>query len=172
MRELEARERRLGSRSSDFKTAWGGLIIGSALIASIVGIAWSGSDWGRGIFSHLCHQQTGRCIAVGGTAMAVCARCLGIYVGIVVGCAFHALRYSRFKVSSTWLWINLLGAACTNGLDVLLEAWQAYGNLPILRLALGLYLGVSLALFVLGRVTTPSPKENNRASNRLPSGVG
>lgn len=172
MRDLATRGRRPGSRSSDVKIAWGGLILCSALIASIVVIAWSGSDWGRGIFSHLCHQQTDRCLTLGGNAMAVCARCLGIYIGIVLGCAVHAPRYSPSKVSSTWLWINLLGAACANGFEVLLEVWQAYGNLPFLRLALGFYLGVALALFVLDRAVTPSPMDNNRASNRLPSGVG
>jgi len=76
MRDLATRGRRPGSRSSDVKIAWGGLILCSALIASIVVIAWSGSDWGRGIFSHLCHQQTDRCLTLGGTAMAVCARWL------------------------------------------------------------------------------------------------
>lgn len=171
MSETKILDRSLNPRSSLSKIAWGGLVCGSVLIALLSLIAWMDWEWGRGVFSHLCHQRSDRCLTVGGTAMAVCARCLGIYGGIGLGCGISVFSRSRFELSSTYLGISLLGAVCANGLDFLLESWQVYGNLPILRLVLGLSLGVSLALFVLGRAVSASLAREDRGSNRLPSGV-
>ena len=37
------------------------------------------------VFAPLCHQDPGRCFPYAGDPLAVCARCLGIYIGFVLG---------------------------------------------------------------------------------------
>ena len=37
------------------------------------------------VFSPLCHQDPGRCFHYAGYPLAVCGRCLGIYIGFVLG---------------------------------------------------------------------------------------
>src|ERR1700761_8410929 len=39
----------------------------------------------RGFFSSLCHQNPDRSFLIRGVPVAVCARCLGIYLGVVAG---------------------------------------------------------------------------------------
>ena len=36
-------------------------------------------------FSGICHQESDRCFHYHGLPLAVCARCLGIYIGFVIG---------------------------------------------------------------------------------------
>ncbi|HCR28895.1 MAG TPA: hypothetical protein DIV79_02625 [Opitutae bacterium] len=147
--------------------ALGGGICGSILVTGVLLIALFDWDCGSGIFSHLCHQHSDRCLTFGGTALAVCARCFGIYCGIAIGCFSHLILGARNKISSPWLWIIIGVAVFANGLDSLLEALGIYGNLPGMRFALGLILGVALALFVLGRAEAVLPATRERRSNRL-----
>jgi uncharacterized membrane protein len=42
-------------------------------------------SWLRLAFAPTCHQQPGRCLALGDGPLAVCARCAGLYAGGVLG---------------------------------------------------------------------------------------
>lgn len=35
-------------------------------------------------YTNVCHQESYKCIAIGGKQFLVCARCLGIYTGVVI----------------------------------------------------------------------------------------
>jgi hypothetical protein len=61
-------------------------------------------------FSMVCHQQPERCFEWFGGPLAVCARCLGVYAGLLAAAA----RPMRAPAAALWA----LGAA--NGLDWLL----------------------------------------------------
>lgn len=57
-------------------------------------------DLVQAIFTHLCHQETGRCWAPGGAALALCQRCTGVYVGAVLGvCLAPFMRFKPDKKS-------------------------------------------------------------------------
>lgn len=125
-----------------------GAAIGFGLVAGLLWIAWKDWDWGHSLLAPMCHQKAERCLAIGGTGMAVCARCLGIYLGLSLGCAAYWRR--RFRVARVW-WI--LGVAVGLNLgDFLLEWAGVYGNALWLRLVLGAILGVAIPVFVFSRL--------------------
>ncbi|MDP9262857.1 MAG: DUF2085 domain-containing protein [Acidobacteriota bacterium] len=84
-------------------------------------------------FSPVCHQDPARSFWIFGAPMAVCARCLGIYLGAAVGAWISAPR--RVLLSGLALF------AALNLVDVLTEAAAWHGNWKGVRFALGLLLG-------------------------------
>jgi uncharacterized membrane protein len=88
----------------------------------------------RNFFSPLCHQDPSRSFVVGGSAVAVCVRCLGIYWGAAVGMVVRLRR-------AHWL---LTVAVVLNLVDVASEGMHWHGNLSLVRFLLGLMLGVGV----------------------------
>jgi uncharacterized membrane protein len=57
------------------------------------------------LFRPLCHQQPGRSFWMAGAPMAVCARCLGIYIGAAIGLLVSAVWFSALASGTrpeTW----------------------------------------------------------------------
>jgi uncharacterized membrane protein len=52
------------------------------------------------LFHPLCHQQPARSFWMAGAPMAVCARCLGIYIGTAIGLSVSAFRFSALASST------------------------------------------------------------------------
>jgi uncharacterized membrane protein len=96
----------------------------------------------RTFFASVCHQDPARSFWILGAPMAVCVRCLGIYLGAAVG-AWLPLRQSRG-------WV--VAAVAANLLDVASEMAGVHGNLAGLRLALGMGLGAAAGGLVAGYV--------------------
>lgn len=48
-------------------------------------------------FSGICHQEADRCFLYHGLPLAVCARCLGLYIGFVFG-LLGSLFLARFRM--------------------------------------------------------------------------
>jgi uncharacterized membrane protein len=91
-------------------------------------------------FSLVCHQQAERSFFLFGGTVAVCARCLGIYLGAAVG--------MLFRVSRQLAWRLLMTAAAINLIDWLAEFSGLHGNWMPARFALGLTLGAAAAMLV------------------------
>jgi uncharacterized membrane protein len=91
-------------------------------------------------FALVCHQQSVRSFFLFGGSVAVCARCLGIYLGAAAGLL---LRVSR-RVAWGWL----IAAATINVADWLAELTGMHGNWMATRFAMGLALGVAAGLLV------------------------
>ena len=87
----------------------------------------------RSFFSRLCHQDPARSFMVGGSPAAVCVRCLGIYCGVALAAWFRVGRDFALRLLAAALLINVL--------DVASGALHGHGNLPLVRLLLGLLLG-------------------------------
>jgi len=75
-----------------------------------------------------------------GGSVAVCARCLGIYLGATLGMLVRVPRELALRL--------LLGAAAINVLDWSAELAGSHGNWMLARFALGLALGVTAAMLV------------------------
>ncbi len=88
----------------------------------------------RSFFSRLCHQDPTRSFLVGGSPVAVCVRCLGIYYGAAMGALLRVGRAPAARLLSIALLLNLL--------DVTSGALHWHGNLSAPRFLLGLLLGV------------------------------
>lgn len=102
-------------------------------------------------FRGLCHQDPERSFAVGGHVMAICHRCTGIDVGLVLGAAAAGLGV-RVPVRSRLGWGLPVGAM---GLQVLL-GWLApatFDHAP-LRVATGVLLGAWLAAVLVAALAT------------------
>jgi uncharacterized membrane protein len=92
-------------------------------------------------FALVCHQRPDRSLVMFSGTVAVCARCLGIYLGAAVGLLLRLPR--RFA------WRLLIAAAMLNFVDWAAEIADLHGNWMSARLALGIALGATAAMLVI-----------------------
>ena len=96
-------------------------------------------------FSPVCHQDPQRSVWLFGAPAALCARCLGLYLGAAAGAWLRAPRHILLPAVATALTLNLV--------DVLTESIGLHGNWIPTRFAFGLLLGTTLGALV-GEWTT------------------
>jgi len=104
--------------------------------------------WLRLVYRPGCHQIPGRCLDLGFGPLAVCARCLGLYVGGTSGLLWTLLRNRPSRPHPWWLVVvaapNILDfAAGLVGLPSLANWPRLVVALP-LGMVVGLYLGDAL----------------------------
>ena len=105
----------------------------------------------RRFFSIVCHQDPARSFWLAGAPVAVCVRCLGIYLGGAIGACIRVSRRMAFRM---FVMLGML-----NILDVAAEWVGLHGNLPLPRFALGLALGLAAGALVLSSPRDPAPRE-------------
>jgi uncharacterized membrane protein len=98
----------------------------------------------RRFFSYVCHQDPGRSFWLAGAPVAVCVRCLGIYVGAAAGALLPARREVVLRM--------FVAAVAMNLVDIGAEWMGWHGNLPALRFALGMIAGVAAGALVVSSV--------------------
>jgi uncharacterized membrane protein len=91
-------------------------------------------------FALVCHQRPDRSFWIFGGSVAICSRCLGIYLGVAIGLLLQTKRNMASRL--------LLAAAALNFLDATSELAGLHGNWLGARFALGLALGASGALLI------------------------
>jgi len=91
-------------------------------------------------FALVCHQRPERSFSLFGSGVAVCSRCLGIYLGAALGLLFRTSRTFALRL--------LIAAAALSLLDAGSELAGLHGNWLGVRFALGLGLGVSGAMMI------------------------
>ncbi len=97
----------------------------------------------RKFFSVVCHQDPARSFWIAGGPVAVCVRCLGIYLGAALG-AVGVVRASRAR------WVQVFWAVVAlNVADVAAEWAGLHGNLPAMRFVFGLAAGFAAGALVL-----------------------
>ncbi|MGH9510233.1 MAG: DUF2085 domain-containing protein [Terriglobales bacterium] len=99
--------------------------------------------------SVVCHQDPARSFWIAGAPVAVCTRCLGIYLGAVAGLLASVSRLTVVRF--------LTAAAVVNLLDYYTESAGLHGNWPLLRFALGGILGAGLGALVAASMPRSSP---------------
>ena len=121
-----------------------------ALIALAPYLKSTGSPWSSlvyAVFAPTCHQIDSRCLHIFGFPMAVCARCLGIYLGFFGGtCLFPWLGsdHPRLPQPRTFVMFTLPIALDTSG--NILGLWHTSSPL---RLALGISWGLILPYYLV-----------------------
>lgn len=123
-------------------------------------------------FEAHCHREPHRLLRLGGLVTPVCARCAGLYGGLVLGAAISAPKWSFGRLMA-WA----AAAAAVLAADVLTDAALARPTWGALRFATGAALAYPLAvLLVLGARpggAAPLPAEGAhrgrsvRRSNRI-----
>jgi len=91
-------------------------------------------------FSPVCHQDPARSFWIFGGPVAICARCLGIYLGAAAG--------AWIPVPRPVLLSGLALFAALNLADILTEAAAWHGNWKLTRLLLGALLGLAAGALV------------------------
>jgi len=91
-------------------------------------------------FALVCHQQAERSFALVGGAVAVCARCLGIYLGAALGLLLRVPRVIAVRWLTATVAISLIDWAA--------EIAGLHGNWVFARFAMGVALGVAGGMIV------------------------
>ena len=126
------------------------LMIWLALVVLAPYLRSVGSPWHSlvyAVFAPTCHQIDSRCLRIFGFPMAVCARCLGIYLGMLLGiCLFPRLGPRPLKLpgARTFAVFTLPIALDTAG--NMLSLWSTP---PAMRLGLGISWGVILPFYLI-----------------------
>ncbi len=112
-------------------------------------------------FSLICHQRPDRSFWIFGAPVAVCARCLGIYLGAALGLLLRTSRSIAMRV--------LVTAAAMNLLDAVTEAAGLHGNWIHVRFVLGLAMGAAAALLISSSMQSSPTLLPGLAPHRLDS---
>lgn len=96
-------------------------------------------------FALVCHQQPERSFFLFGGSVAVCARCLGIYLGAAMGCLIRVPR----KIAMQFL----IAVVSVNFVDGLAEFVGLHENWMLMRFMLGIVLGAAAAMIVIASLT-------------------
>jgi len=92
-------------------------------------------------FALVCHQRADRSFVLFGGTVAVCARCLGIYLGAAAGLLIRLPRQLAWRLC--------FAALCINLIDWILELSGLHGNWMSARFALGFVLGMAAAMLIM-----------------------
>ena len=84
-------------------------------------------------FAIVCHQRPERSFWIFGAEMAVCSRCLGIYLGAAAGLLFRTSRRMALRL--------LIAAAAVNLFDAMTELAGWHGNWLAARVCLRITAG-------------------------------
>jgi uncharacterized membrane protein len=127
------------------------------LIAMPLMPAWAGAV-AYGLGSFICHQLPERSFHLAGFQLPVCARCLGIYIGVSGGVAYAWTRPMRGLAklpmpSREFRWLAVVAAAPTV-LTVALETAGAWYPSNSTRALAGLPLGILAGLVVMNALAT------------------
>jgi uncharacterized membrane protein len=95
-------------------------------------------------FALVCHQRPDRSFVMFGGSVAVCARCLGIYLGAAVGLLLSVPRGVASRC--------VIAAVTINMVDWLAEIAGIHGNWMFVRFALGFTLGATAAMLIIASI--------------------
>ncbi len=109
----------------------------------------------------VCHQLPARSFWIFGAPVAICARCLGIYLGAALGLLLRTSRFVAMRL--------LVVAAFLNLLDAVTEVAGWHGNWMMARFVLGFALGAAAALLISSSMQTSATLLYNQAAHRLDS---
>ena len=99
-------------------------------------------------FALVCHQQPERSFFLFGGSVAVCARCVGIYLGAALGLLVCVPRRVAMQL--------LMVTVTVNAIDWCAELAGLHGNWMLARFALGVALGTAAAMVVAAALERPT----------------
>ena len=119
-----------------------------------------GFPWG-GIYSAgdvLCHQKAERSFFLNGNQMPVCARCIAIWVGIVLGLGITIIYPFKLDVKFFSLFIICLLPLAVDGMGQLIGFWESSNAVRLITgLAAGISCGFSIQI-IFAELTSFYPK--------------
>ncbi len=104
--------------------------------------------WLHHCFAPLCHQIPSRSFTLYGHAVAVCARCMGVYGGLVLGILVYPC-FRTYQDRELPARKYLLFALAPTTIDFSLGLLGVVNNTHFSRLLTGIIAGVGLAFYLL-----------------------
>lgn len=124
------------------------MILGSALLCTWAIGEGASARW-RILFRVLCHGMPQRSLEVFGTTMPICARCTGIYAGLLAGIlAFAVLP----RIETAVLKVAVIVAMIPIGLDGLTQAVGLRESNNPLRIVTGVTVAFVCGIWALSSV--------------------
>jgi uncharacterized membrane protein len=114
----------------------------------------------RRCFASVCHQMPGRSPHIGGVPIAVCDRCSGIYLGLVLGVLATGWGRSLWAALGRHGRYVLLGALVPLGIDWVGPLLGLWSNGPISRALTGLLFGIVAASYVTDHLVRRVARSN------------
>ncbi|MEO8216130.1 MAG: DUF2085 domain-containing protein [Acidobacteriota bacterium] len=135
------------ARLSAFLLATGSAVMLLAATICTWAVAHGASLSWRLLFRPFCHGIVSRCFEIWGAPMPICARCTGIYVGLLAGLTVFVLagRSGRLAFPTGLLLLCISPLA----LDGMSQAVRLRESTNELRLWTGLGAGIAFALWAL-----------------------
>ncbi|NOR14503.1 MAG: DUF2085 domain-containing protein [Candidatus Aminicenantes bacterium] len=132
-----------------------GIIVWIAAVFAAAYLKSQSSAYGNliyAIFSPTCHQIPSRCLTLYGNPLAVCTRCLGIYIGFFLGtCLFPVLRGLSSESLPKAKILILMSLPIV--IDTAANVVSPWASPHWLRLATGLIWGAILPFYFIPGVT-------------------
>lgn len=150
------------------RLVWYGLLAGTggllllALLPPFLPVEMQGLV--RECFGPVCHQLPSRSPHVYGVPIAICDRCSGIYVGLVLGVAGTGWGRSVWRRIGSHGRFVLLGSLVPLGVDWVAPLLGLWSNGPVSRALTGFVFGSIAASYVTDRLL--------RRVSRAPSSEG
>jgi uncharacterized membrane protein len=155
------------------RLSWAGLlaatsaVLAVALSPPVLSPAWRAAVMHA--FSPVCHQIPVRSPVLGGVQIAVCDRCTGIYLGLVLGVVTVGGAHRLWREMGRHGRYLLLGSLVPMGVDWVGPILGLWGNGPASRALTGLLFGVVAASFVSDRLLW---KTGHQKEATMPTGTG
>lgn len=153
----------------NWRLTWAGLLMTTATVL-IVALSppLLSSKWRAAVmhaFSPVCHQIPTRSPILGDVQVAICDRCVGIYLGLVIGVAAAGVMHQLWQAMGRYDRYMLLGSLLTMGVDWIGPILGLWHNGAISRGLTGLMFGVVAASFVADRLLWRSRKRDETTTS-------
>lgn len=129
--------------------------ISAALLGTSVLCAWAiahgASPAWRLPFRLLCHGLPERSLSLAGVSMPLCARCVGIYAGLLAGLLLFALLPG---VAERTMRLIALAAVTPLAIDGFTQLFGLRESTNPLRLATGIAAGLAFGMWLLSAIET------------------
>jgi len=99
-------------------------------------------------FSPVCHQLDDRSFHIFGYELAVCSRCVSVYLGFLLGTLIYPMRYKLTNTELPPMWFLLLPLVLLC-IDVFADVMGIFKNTFGTRTISGAYMGFVLPFFLL-----------------------
>ena len=127
---------------------WNGFIFAAPLMIDKGGIFTYASEFIYGLFSKTCHQLDSRSFHIAGIKLAVCSRCVSVYLAFFIGCLVYPIfkKLDNYKLPSLWF---LLIPFVLLILDVGLDLLDIFDNTFLSRSITGGLIGFVLPFYLI-----------------------
>jgi uncharacterized membrane protein len=124
------------------------VILGAASLCTWAIANGASMQW-RLLFRMMCHGKVERCLELFSTPMPICARCVGIYGGMLLGIlAFWAVPLMRERVMR-WVAFAAVTPLALDGVTQLIGLRESTNDL---RIATGVIAGLAFGFWILSAV--------------------